>query len=417
MTMFALVDCNSFYCSCERVFNPKLNGKALVVLSNNDGIIIARTDEAKALGIKMGEAVFKIRDLIRRNKVHTYSSNYSLYGDMSHRVMQTLSQFTPEMEIYSIDEAFLNLCGFQELEAYGKKIHDTILMHTGIPTSVGIGPTKVLAKVANRIAKKRKHISPVFDLSSKEVQDTVLASFPVEDIWGIARRSAAKLEALGIRTAKELRDADLDLIEKVLTIVGRRLVSELRGFSCLPLELVRDDKKEIISSRSFGKPVFALDELKEALAHYVSRASEKLREQGSVCAHLQVFVHTNPHKNVSQYFNATSLKIMTPTSATSALVRYAFHALESIYKEGIEYKKTGVILSDFRTQNIPFSLFEDRELYNQDNALTKVMDEINRTFGSHSVKLGSCGTESVWKMKSEIRSPCYTTRWKDLLKV
>lgn len=416
--MFALVDCNSFYCSCERVFNPKLRNQPVIALSNNDGVTISRTDEAKALGIKMGDPYHKIQYLIKKHNIYVYSSNYTLYGDMSARVMKILSQFTPEIEIYSIDEAFLNLAGMNAFESYGLKIAKTVQQWTGIPVGVGIGPTKVLAKVANKIAKGQKHISPVFDISARDTQEYILRTFPVEDIWGIGHRSAEKLKNLGIHTAKDLRDADLDDIQKVLTIVGRKIALELRGFSCLALELVAENKKQIISSRSFGRPIFKLDELKEAVSHYVSRAAEKLRSQNSVCGHLQVFVHTNPFKQVTQYYNSTSVKIMTPTSTTSSLIKAAFVGLEKIFQDGIEYKKAGVMLSDLRQPDkIQFSLYDDAGIYFRDAELMKVVDKINHTFGSNTLQVAACGTKPLWAMRSNLRSPCYTTRWSDLLQI
>ncbi len=416
--MFALVDCNSFYCSCEQVFNPKLKGKPVIVLSNNDGVTISRSDEAKNIGIKMGAPLHLIKQLVKAYNVNVFSSNYTLYGDLSARVMDILSQLAPELEIYSIDEAFLNLDGMRDLPSYGLRVHSTIMQWTGIPTCVGIGPTKVLAKIANHVAKKQKKVSPVFDLSRKDVQDQILASFPVADIWGVGTKSAAKLNALGIFTARELRDADLDLIQKHLTIVGRKIACEIGGISCLPLELIANDKKQIISSRSFGRPVFKSDELEEAVANYTSRAAEKLRDQNSVCGQLRVFVHTNRFKEVKQYYNHASIKISPPTASTSSLAKAAYLALGKIFKQGIEYKKAGIILSDIeKSDKIQFSLFDLQENYFKEEKTMKIMDQINGAFGSGTIKLASCGTSTPWKMNSQFRSPCYTTRWDDLLKV
>ncbi len=417
--MFALIDCNSFYCSCERVFNPKIRNKPLIVLSNNDGVTISRSDEAKALGIKMGEPYHKIKDLLEKNKVYVYSSNYTLYGDLSARVMHILSNMSPELEIYSIDEAFLKLDGIRDPVLHGENIYKTIQQWTGIPVCVGIGQTKVLAKLANRIAKKQKYISPVFDISDKDVQETSLAKFPVEDIWGIGRQSAAKLKNINIHTAKELRDADPFVIQKLLTIVGRNIQQELQGIECMELELVPKSKKQIISSRSFSHPVFQLSDLKEAVASYVSTAAEKLREQDSICAYIQVFVHTNRFKNTTQYYNSASVKIPVPTSSTVELIKTAHRALETIFKKGIEYKKAGVILNDIMDrEDFRFALFDDKEAYVRNESLMKVMDQINNSFGSNVLRSASCGgTKSHWKMRSQMRSSCYTTRWSDLLKI
>ncbi|MEI6806524.1 MAG: Y-family DNA polymerase [Myxococcaceae bacterium] len=416
-TCFALVDCNSFYASCERVFNPKLRNQPVIVLSNNDGVVVARSDEAKALGIKMGTPLHLIKELVRRNRVYVYSSNYALYGDMSNRVMNIMTTYAPEMEVYSIDEAFLNFSGVSNVKNLAHQIHQAILNGTGLPVCVGIGPTKVLAKIANAFAKKNKKISPVCDLSEISSRNTVLDSFPIEDIWGIGLKSAEKLKNLGIFTGKELRDSDTDKIENTLTVVGRRIVLELRGISCLALETVKPDKKQIISSRSFGKPVYALEELKESISSYVERAAEKLRHQSSVCGHMQVFVHTNRFKAVQQYFNTASIQIPTPTSASNVLVKAAFQGLEKIYKEGIEYKKSGVIISDIGPVGlVQLGLFDAGKSYFQDEKIMKVMDKINQSKGLSSIRLGSSGINQDWKLRSELKSPHYTTRWNDLPK-
>lgn len=416
-TSFALVDCNSFYASCERVFNPKLRNRPVVVLSNNDGVVVARSDEAKALGIKMGTPLHLIQDLIARNRVYVCSSNYALYGDMSNRVMNIMSEYAPEMEVYSIDEAFLNFSGIGNVKDLGHLIQQAILHGTGLPVCVGIGPTKVLAKIANAFAKKNKKISAVCDLSEITQRERVLDCFPVEDIWGIGFKSAEKLKNLQIFTAKELRDSDVDKIEKILTVVGKKIVFELRGISCLALETVRPDKKQIISSRSFGKPVYALEELKESISSYVERAAEKLRQQSSVCGHIQVFVQTNRFKAVQQYFNTASIRIPTPTSASNVLVKAAFQGLEKIYKEGIEYKKSGVVMSDIAHGNfVQLGLFEGGKSYFQDERIMKVMDKINQSKGFPSIRLGSSGINQAWKLRSELKSPNYTTRWNELPK-
>ena len=304
--IFALVDGNSFYCSCERVFNPSLINQPVIVLSNNDGCVISRTDEAKAIGIKMGDPLHLISDIIKRHRVRVYSSNYALYGDMSARMMTTLAQFTPELEVYSIDEAFLSLGGFagRDLADYAREIRRVVRRDTGIPTAIGIGPTKVLAKVANRAAKKNKISGGVLNLCDRAAQDSVLAEFAVADVWGIGARSAAKLARMGVTTAMQLRNADADAVQKLLTIVGRRIVLELRGQSCLALEMVQEDRKQIVSSKSFGRPVYKLTELKEAVANYATRACEKLRRQKSACHVLSVFVQTNRFKDIAQYYNS-----------------------------------------------------------------------------------------------------------------
>ena len=296
--IFALVDCNNFYVSCERVFQPCLNGKPVVVLSNNDGCVIARSEEAKALGIPMGLPFFQMRERFTGHTIETYSSNYALYGDMSTRVMTILKQFSPEVEVYSIDEAFLNLagCGNGDLISYGHLIHRSVKQWTGIPISIGIGETKTLAKLANRLAKRSDHVQGVVDLTSSQHQDDILASIPVKDIWGIGRSYSRLLQSNGIRTALELRDADDRWIRQQMGVVGVRIVWELRGISCLPLELSPPPKKSLMVSRSFGRPIATLDEMREAVATYTTRAAEKLRRHRLAAGILSVFLMTNRFK-------------------------------------------------------------------------------------------------------------------------
>ncbi len=347
--IIALVDCNSFYCSCERVFNPSLEGKPVIVLSNNDGCAIARTDEAKAIGIKMGAPFFKIKDVIKKHNIHVFSSNYTLYGDMSRRVMEILREYTPELEIYSIDEAFLDLTGFKkrDLIQYSQDIRQRVLKLTGIPVSIGLGPTKVLAKVANRLLKKDKIKNQgVFSVLDPLVCEQALNTFPIEDIWGISRKSTQKLHDLRIYTARQLRDANETLIQKKLTVVGARIMQELKAVSCLDLEQVQQDKKNICSSRSFGRPVFAKEELQEAIANHVHTATEKLRRQKSIARSILIFIQTNPFKNIPQYYNSTTIELPSWTSVTTKLIHQAFYGLDSIYKSGFEYKKCGIILND-----------------------------------------------------------------------
>ena len=423
--VFALVDGNSFYCSCERVFNPSLNNQPVIVLSNNDGCAVSRSDEAKALGIKMGDPLHLIKDIVKRNRVRVYSSNYALYGDLSARMMSTLAQFTPEMEVYSIDEAFLSLDGFgnRDLSEYAREIRRVVRRDTGIPTAIGIGPTKVLAKVANRVAKKNNRNDGVLNLCDRATQEEVLHALPVEDVWGIGARSAAKLNHAGVRTAKQLRDANLDEMQKLLTIVGRRIVLELRGESCLALEMIQEDRKQIVCSKSFGRPVYTLAELQEAVANYVTRACEKLRRQDGICHTMSVFVQTNRFKDGPQYFNSGMIKMDAGTSSTVRLSAAASRVLKQIFREGIEYKKAGVILSDIRpSASVQFSLFDDQGQHSQDAKIMKVMDAINARMGRNTLKIGACGNTSpseapAWEMQAKMRTPCYTTRWADLLKV
>ena len=453
--IFALVDGNSFYCSCERVFNPSLINQPVIVLSNNDGCVISRTDEAKAVGIKMGDPLHLISDIIKRHRVRVYSSNYALYGDMSARMMTTLAQFTPELEVYSIDEAFLSLGGFagRDMTEYAREIRRVVRRDTGIPTAIGIGPTKVLAKVANRAAKKNKISGGVLNLCDRAAQDSVLAEFAAADVWGIGARSAAKLARMGVTTAMQLRDADADAVQKLLTIVGRRIVLELRGQSCLALEMVQEDRKQIVSSKSFGRPVYKLTDLKEAVANYATRACEKLRRQKSSCHVLSVFVQTNRFKDGPQYYNSGTITFGAGTASTVRMIAAASGVLETIFRDGIEYKKAGVILSDVRlASSVEFSLFDDQHKHAQDIKTMSVMDAINARMGRDTLKVGACGNvragtsanagangvanvkvggarmaqaraagqsapAPAWTMKAAMRTPCYTTRWQDLLKV
>jgi len=418
-TIFALVDCNSFYCSCERVFNPLMAQKPVVVLSNNDGCVVARTDEVKALGIPMGAPYFQIKDVLKKNDVQIYSSNYTLYGDMSSRVMQILSGFVPDMEIYSIDEAFLSFEGFQknQLTQYSHEIKNTVLQWTGIPTCVGIGETKVLAKMANHIAKKNKiKTSGVFnwlDLSTDE-RIHYFKNFPVQDIWGVGSKSAQKLNALGINTADQMMNARPSVIRKILTVVGERILLEMNGQSCLDLEKDIKDKKQIISSRSFGKTVTKIDDLKESISNHITTAAEKLRAQNQICKNVTVFIQTNPFKNTPQYFNSASMDLMSGTSVTPKLIRHAFVLLEAIYKQPFEYKKCGIILNNLVKKDFLQTDFFGAHDTLKEDQLMRVLDQINRFHGKGTIKFASSGIDQFWKMLSEMKSPCYTTRWGEL---
>lgn len=421
----ALVDCNNFYASCERVFRPDLEGVPVVVLSNNDGCIIARSNEAKALGVKMGDPFFKIESFLKRAGVRYFSSNYALYGDMSQRVMGVLSQFTPTLEVYSIDEAFLNLTGVvrrgevepDALADYGRSIQTTVRKWTSIPVSVGIAETKTLAKIANRIAKRSKTLQGVYDLRQEPSRDAVLEAIEVGDVWGIGPRYARRLQASGISNARQLRDADERWIQKQMAmgVVGMRLVLELRGIPCLPLDLSPGPKKGIACSRSFGKPVVRLDELRAATAAYVSRAAEKMRAQNSLCKTMSVYVMTNPFKNEPQYYNSALIRFPTPTASTPEMIRYALHALDAIYKPGYRYKKTAVVLVEM----VPGSVYQPTLFDGEDRArsaaLMKVVDRINARLGADVLHYAATGFHpEQWHMRREHTSPSYTTRWQEL---
>lgn len=415
---FALVDCNSFYCSCERVFSPRLNGKPVVVLSNNDGCIVSLTKEAKAVGLQMGGPIFQAKDLVRAHGVAVFSSNYTLYGDMSARVMATLSEFTPELEVYSIDEAFLSLRGFtgRNLSEYGTLIRNEVKQCTGIPVSVGIAPTKVLAKAANKIAKKLG--SGVFDFHSREQTEEALKIFPVEDLWGIGRQSQKKLNAHGVMSAFDLMKMKRNLAQKLLTIVGVRIQEELNGISCIGLDLFSKPKKQIISSRSFGELLTEIGPIEEAISNHVSRAAEKLRSQNSVCGGIMVFIHTNPFREQDQqYYRQTSRTFLMSENRTNRMIGAALDGLKEIYRSGFRYKKCGVMLFDLTPENELQPALFDHAISERLGLVMKSMDEINHQYGASFVKFGSCGTKTHWQMRAEARSPRYTTVWEELLSI
>ena len=420
-SVFALVDCNNFYVSCERAFNPGLMGKPVVVLSNNDGCVIARSNEAKAVGIRMGIPLFKIRDVIKAHGVHVYSSNYALYGDMSRRVMEILLQFTPEVEMYSIDEAFLSLAGFRgcSLTDYGRSIRSTVLTWTGIPVSVGIAETKTLAKIATRIAKTSEKADGVLDLTMSPYRDAALAITDVEDIWGVGRGYSRVLRGVGINNALELRDAPEGLIKKTMGITGLRMLRELRGVSCYPLEQGPLPPKEITVSRSFKHPLKDGADVGEAVAAHASRGAEKLREAHLEANVLAVFLMTNPYSTESGYFNMKTVRLPFATSDTPELIAQARSGLNEIYREGYLYKKAGVIFRDLtadsRTQTTLFA--PNRKEHSR--KIMEVFDRINKRFGRDSVRYAATGAAGTrkWKTAFQWRSPSYTTDWDQLPRV
>lgn len=417
---FGLIDCNSFYCSCERVFNPQLVGKPVIVLSNNDGCAVARSDEAKAVGIPMGAPYFKIKDLCQKNGVYVFSSNYALYGDMSRRVMQVIAEHVPDMEIYSIDEAFVSFDGFKtrDLDEFSRNLRDVIYRSTGIPVSVGIGPTKVLAKAANQVAKKNKEFTGcVYTLMDISERTNCLKQFPVGDLWGVGRKSAEKLRQHNIQTAFELMNADEKFIQKLLTINGRRILRELRGESCIELEMLESDRKQIISSRSFGRPVYKKIEIQESIANHATIAAEKLRKQGLITKSISVFIQTNPFKNTPQYHNSISMKLISGTSATNKLIRHTFVLLDKMFKDGFEYKKAGVVFERLIPKDesqYDFFGLHDTE---QDDTLMRMLDRVNAVEGKGTLKFAACGIDHFWKMASNMKSRSFTTKWSELLRV
>jgi len=420
-SIYALVDCNNFYVSCERVFDPKLNGKPVIVLSNNDGCAIARSNEAKAIGIQMGVPVFKIPYLIKTYGIEVYSSNYALYGDMSQRVMQTLSEFTPDIEHYSIDEAFLDLSCFSHygLTDYGRRIKHTVKKWTGIPVSVGIAETKTLAKIANRIAKKSKKTRGVLDLTASPYQKQALEMTRVEDIWGIGQNYAKFLKENSIHNALHLRNADDRFIKKRMGIVGTRILQELRGISCYSLEGCPSPKKGITVSRSFNKAIDDLYELKEAVADFASRGAEKLRKEHSVAGVIMVFIMTSRFKKETYYFNLKTIRLPVATSDTSEIIHYVHGGIEAIFKKDYQYKKAGVMFKELVPErDVQTNLFDYKDR-DRSKKLMQVLDSINLKTGPNTLKYAAVGLNhnQSWKTVFKKRSPSYTTKWDQLPKV
>ncbi len=424
----ALIDCNNFYVSCERVFRPDLRNKPVVVLSNNDGCIVARSNEVKNAGIPMGIPLFQVKDQLKEMGCEVLSSNYALYGDMSDRVMKTLIEFGSNLEVYSIDEAFLDLSHVHpsQLLDFGKEIKERICKDTGIPVSIGIAETKTLAKVANEIAKKEVRKSDdgvgkykgVLNLYQNPYRDEFLKQFEVRDIWGIGRQYAKKLKSYYIENAYKLTQCNNDWVKKHLTIQGLKMVQELRGIKCIDIEQVADPKKGIVSSRSFGTKVSDFNELSEAVATYTTRIGEKLRKQNSAAGIIYVFLMANRFKD-NMYYNSASLALPIQTAYTPTLINHAIKLLKSIYKEGYEYQKAGVMVQNITSDSsIQLSLFDEPspEFQRQDRIMQTV-DKLNNKYGKNSVKLAVLGNNQKWQIKAEMRSPRYTTVWSELLKV
>lgn len=418
--MYSLVDCNNFFASCERVFQPNLRNVPIVVLSNNDGCVVARSNEAKALGIPMGEPVFKLTRLIEQHGIAVFSSNYSLYGDMSHRVMSILSQFVEDMEIYSIDEAFLSLKGFENynLEEYGRNIVRTVTKGTGIPVSMGIAPTKTLAKVASKFAKKYKGYNGVCIIDTEEKRIKALKQFEIGDVWGIGRRYQKKLEYHSIRTAFDFTQKSESWVRNMMTVVGVRTWKELRGISAIDLEKVAPDKQTICTSRSFGEMIGDFDTLMESVANFTASCARKLRTQRSCAGMLQVFIYTNRFReDLPQYYNSRIISLPTPTNDVTELIHYARLALKNIYKEGYQYKKAGVIVMDLVPQNnVQLNLFDERDRVKHEKVL-EVLDEVHKKYGTKVLKVAAQGTGKKWALKSEYLSKQYTTNPDDFIEI
>jgi len=416
--VFALVDCNNFYVSCERVFDPKLTGRVVVVLSNNDGCIISRSEEAKAAGVKMGAPLFRAQSLLDAHAAAIFSSNYALYGDMSRRVAETLEEFTPEVELYSIDEAFLNLdgCGGEEkLSETARKIRATVEQWTGIPVCIGIAETKTLAKVAVAVAKRSQKARGVVNLVDPTYLKHALERVKVEDVWGIGPNYARHLKAAGIKTALDLRGTDARLWRRRAGITLERVIHELRGVSCLPLELCPPPRKSLTVSRSFGVPVESLADLREAVATYAARAGEKLRRRNLVANALIVFLSTNRFADEPLYAPSVAVTLPCATSYTADLIRCAHHALDKIYSAGHRFKKAGVMLVGLvPAAPVQQSMFVSTE---RADRLMHALDRINARMGSHTLRYGALGLKKhgCWQTLCDRRSPRFTTCWNELL--
>ena len=415
--MIALVDCNNFYCSCERLFRPDLIGKPVVVLSNNDGCAIARSDEAKALGIEMGAPEFQIRDKIKEHNIAMFSSNYTLYGDMSERVMKVLKKFVEKIEVYSIDESFLDMSDMKlhDLNKLAVQIKHEVFKHTGIPVSVGIAPTKTLAKMANRYAKKHKKLIGTHVVSTEKDIDEMLSATAVEDVWGIGRQSAAKLKNIGIVTAYDVKAVPVNWMRTTLTVVGERLWSELKGIPCIPFELVPKPKKNMCTSRSFGKLITEKHDIGEAVANFAAKCAFNLRKEKSCASKLIVFIHTNEHRKQDiQYRNNICIELKVPSNSTIELIDYALQGLNGIFRPGINYMKAGVIVEGLVSESeVQASMFDMRNRQ-KEKIVNRAMDSMNKLFGTDMVRLASQGYGKNWRLKNQYLSQRYTTSFKHL---
>lgn len=421
MPVFALVDCNNFYASCEKLFRPDLKDTPVVVLSNNDDCVVARSREAKLLGIKMGVPVFQIKAEMQRHGILAFSSNYALYADLSSRVMRTLEEMAPRVEVYSIDEAFLDLTGIESaisLFEFGQQVRERIGHWIGITVCVGIAPTKTLAKLANHAAKKYPATQGVVDLTNLDRQRRLLALVPVDDVWGVGRRLSKRLNALGITTALDLANASPRAIRDQFSVVLERTVRELNGESCIELEEIPPIKKQIVCSRSFGVKVTQFELLREAICEYATRATEKLRKEQQQAKVMTVFIRTSPFKdNEPQYSNSVSGELLIPSCDTRDFIELASHLLKRIWKDGFRYAKAGIMLSDFYDPGMfQPGLFDDVSTRSNSQQLMSVLDTINQS-GVGKVFFAGQGTKKDWSMKREHLSPAYTTRWDQLPRV
>lgn len=412
-----LVDCDSFYASCEKVFRPDLRDKPVVVLSNNDGFIIAKSREAKKLGFDMLEPYFKVEAKLKKHKVAVFSANFALYGDLSARVMQTLELFSSHIEVYSIDEAFMEV-DVSEPEEFAREVRQTVWKWVGIPVSIGIAPTKTLAKIASKFAKKAPDSGGVFSLLGENIDD-LLDKVDVFDVWGVGRQYGEFLKSNDVKTAKDLKYSPEKWVKNRMTVMGLRCVKELNGIPCFSLEEVPEPQKAIVRSRSFGRLVESLYDLSEATSAYAARACEKLRQQHSLCSCVGIFIHTNPHKNEPQYSNSAFVRLPMPTANTPEVIRIARHLTKKVFKPGFRYLKAGVMLAELVSEhNAPENLFVTPYQRSRERELMNTIDKVNQLMGPGTLKFGYVGlSEKPWKMRQSARSPRYTSKWDELPKV
>ena len=413
--VFALIDCNAFYVSCERVFNPKLNNKPVVALSNNDGCIIARSKEAKALGIKMGVPLFKVKDIVERENVIVFSSNYTLYADMSRRVMNIISEFAPSIEVYSIDEAFIELTNMNvDYESYVRQMRKVILQYTGIPVSIGVASTKTLTKVANHIAKDDESLEGVCSLVKHENLDQVLEDTNVVDVWGVGRQLSKKLIANGIFNAKLLKNCEDAWVRKMMSVNGLKTVSELREISCLDLEETSTTRKSCCTTRSFGKPLVNLDDIEQAVTTFARRATERIRGENLTASTVSVFLRTNPFDRNRYYSNSSTTTLSYPTYDTMQIVKTALQLTKIIFRENYKYKKAGVLLSGFYEKGT-----ETKDLFSEARyrspKLMSAVDQINERYGSDTIQIATECQIGKWKQKRRNCTQSYTTQLDNVL--
>ena len=414
MTVYGLVDCNNFFVSCERVFRPGLEGRPTVVLSSNDGCVIARSNEARALGVGMGQPVFQIKALIRKEDIQVISANHSLYSDMSHRVMQVLAELAPAAEIYSIDECFLDLTGIpDDLTDFGQRVRTTVQQWTGLPVCVGIAETKTLAKVANRIAKTSEKTQGVLNLTGSSRRSEALEMTPVGQVWGIGRQFAQKLDRKGARTARDLARLPDEWVRTEMGVQGLRTVLELRGEDCIGSEDMPQPKQSTMVSRSFGNPVTALEDLVDAITVFATDAARSIRTANRVCSSVHVFIETNRFSKDPPYAPSRLESLSPPTHNTRHIVGAALKGLRDIYREGLAYKRAGVMLLDLvDAREAQASLFDRPDP--KDDRLIDAMDAIEGRMGPGSIRFGLSGSAARWRPSGAFRSPHYTTRWADI---